>query len=242
MFESRSAGEFVRVTANPNWHGGSVKIPNIVYRMVADPALLNQSLETNTIDYAFMYPDQLAQLPNPENYSTFLYPNANSPIVIMNFQDPANPQNAYDADGKPVELTPNKFFGDIRVRQAIAMGYDKAALALTQGESAGSVPLSGPIVPSFYSAYDMSDIAPWAYDPEKATALLAEAGWTDTNGNGTVDKDGVEFEVDLVYSKLVDLWSNAALIMQDQLSQIGIKINIVEQEWSAYLGNVLLPG
>ena len=73
-------------------------------------------------------------------------------------------------------------------------------------------------------------------------ALLAEAGWTDTNGNGTVDKDGVEFEVDLVYSKLVDLWSNAALIMQDQLSQIGIKINIVEQEWSAYLGNVLLPG
>ena len=48
--------------------------------------------------------------------------------------------------------------------------------------------------------------------------------------------------VDLVYSKITDLWSNAALIMQDQLSQIGIKINIVEQEWSAYLGNVLLPG
>ena len=32
------------------------------------------------------------------------------------------------------------------------------------------------------------------------------------------------------------------LIMQDQLGQIGIKINIVEQEWSAYLSNVLLPG
>jgi peptide/nickel transport system substrate-binding protein len=242
LFDSYSAGEFVRLSVNPDYYDGVSNIPNVIYRIVTDPALLNQSLETNTIDYAFMYPDQLAQLPNPENYSTFLYPNANSPIVIMNFQDPANPQNAYDADGNPVELVPNKFFGDIRVRQAIAMGYDKAALALTQGESAGSVPLSGPIVPSFYSAYDMSDIAPWAYDPEKATALLAEAGWTDTNGNGTVDKDGVEFEVDLVYSKLVDLWSNAALIMQDQLSQIGIKINIVEQEWSAYLGNVLLPG
>jgi len=242
MFDAHSAGEFVRLTANPNWHGGSVQIPNIVYRIVSDPALLNQALETDSVDYGFMYPDQLAQIPNPENYNTFLYPNANAPIVIMNFQDSENPQNAYDADGNLVELTPNKFFGDIRVRQAIAMGYDKAALALTQGENSGSVPLSGPIVPSFYNPYDMSDIAPWAYDPEKATALLAEAGWTDTNGNGTVDKDGVEFEVDLVYSKLVDLWSNAALIMQDQLSQIGIKINIVEQEWSAYLGNVLLPG
>ena len=52
---------------------------------------------------------------------------------------------------------------------------DKQALALTQGENAGSVPLSGPIVPSFYGTYDMSDIAPWSYDTEKATALLAEA-------------------------------------------------------------------
>ncbi len=242
MFDSHSAGEFVRLVANPNWQGGSVKIPNIVYRIVTDPALLNQALETDSVDYGFMYPDQFAQFPEPDKFNTFMYPNANAPIVIMNFQDSANPQNAYDADGNPVELAPNKFFSDIRVRQAIAMGYDKQALALTQGETSGSVPLSGPIVPSFYSAYDMSDIAPWSYDPEKATALLAEAGWTDTNGNGTVDKDGVEFEVDLVYSKLVDLWSNAALIMQDQLSQIGIKINIIEQEWSAYLGNVLLPG
>ena len=242
MFDSYSAGEYVRLTANPNWHGGSLNINNIVYRIITDTALLNQALETDTVDYGFLYPDQLAQITNTDIFNTFLYPNPEAPIVIMNSQDSANPQNAYDADGNPVQLVPNKFFGDIRVRQAIAMGYDKAALALTQGETSGSVQLSGPIVPSFYGTYDMSDIAPWSYDPEKATALLAEAGWTDTNGNGTVDKDGVEFEVDLIYSKITDLWSNAALIMQDQLSQIGIKINIVEQEWSAYLGNVLLPG
>jgi peptide/nickel transport system substrate-binding protein len=242
MFSERSAGEFVRLVANPNYFGGSAQIPNALFRIVADSTLLNQSLQTGDVDYGFMYPDQYAQITDQSIFNSFLYPNANAPIVIMNFQDSAAPQNAYDEEGNLNELVPNTFFGDIRVRQAVAMGYDKQALALTLGEDAGSEPLSGPIVPSFYGTYDMSGIEPWPYDPEAAAALLDEAGWTDTNGNGIRDKDGVEFEVDLVYSKLVDLWGNAALIMQDQLGQIGIRINIVEQEWSAYLGNVLLPG
>lgn len=241
LFDERSAGEFVRLRANPNYYGGVPNIPNVVYRIVADPATLNQALQTGTVDYGFMYPDQFEQLTDRDRFNNFLFPNANSPIVIMNFQDREARQNAYDENGNLNELVPNKFFGDIRVRQAVAMGYDKMALAMTQGELAESVPLTGPIVPSFYGAYDMSDLPYWEYNPERAAELLEEAGWV-MGSDGVRVKDGVRFEVDMVYSKLVDLWANAALIMQDQLGQIGIKINIVEQEWSAYLGNVLLPG
>lgn len=242
MFEERQPGEFVRLTANPDYHGGAPTIPSVLFRIVADSTTINQALQTDTVDYAFMYPDQLEQLQEQERFNTFLYPNANAPIVVMNYQDPDQAQNGYDEDGNLNELVPNQFFSDIRVRQAVAMGYDKAALAQTLGENAGSVPLTGPIVPSFWGTYDLSSVTPWEYNPEKATELLTEAGWVDTDGDGILDKDGVKFEVDLVYSKLVDLWGNAALIMQDQLGQIGIKINIIEQEWSAYLSNVLLPG
>lgn len=241
-FEERQPGEFVRVTANPDYHGGAPKISSLLFRIVADSTTINQALQTNTVDYAFMYPDQLEQLQDQENYNTFLYPNANAPIVVMNYQDPEQAQNGYDDEGNLNELVPNQFFSDIRVRQAVAMGYDKVALAQTLGENAGSVPLTGPIVPSFWGTYDLSSVTPWEYNPEKAKELLAEAGWVDSDNDGILDKDGVKFEVDLVYSKLVDLWGNAALIMQDQLGQIGIKINIIEQEWSAYLSNVLLPG
>jgi peptide/nickel transport system substrate-binding protein len=101
--------------------------------------------------------------------------------------------------------------------------------------------LTGPVTPAFYNAYDMSSIQPWPYDPDQAKQLLEEAGWVDTNGNGIRDKDGVEFEVDLAYSPLVDLWSNIAAVVQDQLGQIGIKVNINSMEWSAYLSEVLLP-
>lgn len=238
-FVEWKASELVRLEANPEYHRGAPEISSVVFRIVADQATLGQALGTSTVDYGFMYPDDFAQIQNTDPITTFNYPNPNAPIVIFNEQDSANPQNAYDADGNLVELTPNKFFSDVRVRQAFAMGYDKAALAQTQGPD--SVQLSGPIVPSFYGAYDMSSVAPWSYDPEAAGALLDEAGWV-MGADGVREKDGVKFEVDLVYSKLVDLWGNAALIMQDQMGQIGVKINIVEQEWSAYLSNTLLAG
>lgn len=241
LYAERSAGEFVRLAANPTYHLGEPKIPYLLFRIIADPATLNQALQTSTVDYAFMYPDQLEQLPEQEMFNTFLYPNNNTPIVVMNYQDSENPVAAYDEDGNPVEFTPNQFFSDIRVRQAVAMGYDKAALAMTLGENSGSVPLTGPVTPAFYGAYDMSGIEPWPYDPEQAKALLDEAGWVDSDGDGVRDKDGVKFEVDLVYSPLVDLWGNIATVLQDQLGQIGIQVNVSTMEWSAYLSEVLLP-
>lgn len=241
MFEERSTGEYVRLKANPNYYLGAPKIPTLVLRIVADPATTNQALETGAIDYAFIYPDQLEQLPGQENFNTFLYPNNNAPMVLMNYQDPENPQAAYDDAGNLNTLVPNKFFSDIRVRQAVAMGYDKAALAMTQGEKAGSEPLTGPVTPAFYGTYDMSSVEPWPYDPEKAKQLLEEAGWVDEDGDGVREKDGVKFEVDLAYSPLVDLWGNIAAVLQDQLGQIGIKVNVTSMEWSAYLSEVLLP-
>jgi len=241
-FDEHKAGEYVRVKANPDYFGGAPKIPSVLFNIIADSTTLNQALQTNTIDYGFMYTDQYDQLQQQERFNAYKFPNPNAPFLIMNFQDPDHAQNGYDDKGNPNKLVPNKFFSDVRVRQAVAMGYSKEDIAKTLGENSGSIPLSGPVIPSFYSAFDVSSVKPWAYDPDKAKALLAEAGWTDSDGDGILDKDGLKFEVDLVYSKLVDLWGNAALIMQDQLGQIGIKINIVEQEWSAYLSNVLLPG
>ena len=241
LYEERSPGEYVRFKANPRYYLGEPRIPTFILRILADPATVNQALQTNTIDYAFMYPDQLEQLPEREKFNTFLYPNNNAPMLLMNNQDSENPQPAYDENGNPNQLVPNKFFGDVRVRQAVAMGYDKAALTLTLGENSGSVPLSGPITPAFYNTYDMSSIEPWPYDPERAKQLLEEAGWVDTDGDGVREKDGVKFEVDLYYSPLIDLWANIAAVAQDQLGQIGIKINVKQMEWSAFLSEVLLP-
>ena len=108
----------------------------------------------------------------------------------------------------------------------------------TLGENGGYL-LSGPITPSF--GWVDAKVEPWPYDPEKAAALLDEAGWKMNDATGIREKDGVPFEVNLPYAPLVDLYTNIALVAQDQLGQIGIKVNVQSQEWSSYLTNTLLP-
>lgn len=238
VWEETSPDEFVRLVANPLYYKGAPQIPTIVNRVLTDPAIQNQALLTGEIDYAFMYPDQLEQLGDTSNFNVHVFPLNNTPMLYMNFADPANPQPAYDEEGNLVEQTPNQFFADVRVRRAVAMGYDKSAIMETLGPDGGYLQ-SGPITSMF--GWVGADVEPYSYDPEAAAALLDEAGWLMNDATGVREKDGVPFEVTLVYAPLVDLYTNIALVAQDQLGQLGIKINVESQEWSSYLTNVLLP-
>lgn len=237
--EERRPDEFIRLRANENYFEGPPQITTIFNRVLVDTTVINQSLLTGEIDYAFMYPDQLEQLGGPDFLNAWVNGLNNAPMLMLNWADGENPQDAYDEDGNLIEQTPNRFFSDVRVRQAIAMGYDKTAIMQTLGPDGGFL-LSGPVTPMFSWALDPND-EPWPYDPERAAALLDEAGWIDTNGDGIRDKDGIPFEFEIVYSPLVDLYTNIALVAQDHLGQLGIRVSVQSMEWSAYLSQVLLP-
>lgn len=232
-------GDFVRMAANPDYRNGAPQIPYILNRVIPDTAVVNQALLSGETDYAFMYPDQLEQLGDTSRFNVSVLPLNNTPLLYMNFEDPTNPQPAYDEDGNLVEQTPNRFFSDVRVRQAIAMGYDKSAIMGTLGENGGYL-LNGPFTPIFAWAQN-PDVQPYAYNPERAAELLDEAGWILNPDTGIREKDGVPFSFEILYAPLVDLYTNIALVAQDQLGQLGIEVQVTSMEWSAYLNNVLLP-
>ena len=81
-------------------------------------------------------------------------------------------------------------FDDVRVRQAMNFAVDKQLLidAIYGGRA---VALPGPLSP--YNNFASKGLVPYAFNTEKALALLKDAGWTDSDGDGKLDKNGQPF-------------------------------------------------
>ena len=120
---------------------------------------------------------------------------------------------------------------DKKVRRALAHLADLNEIykAVYMGENN---PVVGPIHPS--KPYYHKDLPIIDYNVEKAKALLTEAGWTDSNNNGTVDKviDGELTELSLKYS-----YSGASKnagdigqLLKEAAQPAGVNIEVVPME------------
>jgi peptide/nickel transport system substrate-binding protein len=134
----------------------------------------------------------------------------------------------------------NPKFENVKVRQALAhlLDVDKIVhvIAYDLGER-----VNGPITPYKKGAYN-DTLKPYDYNIETSKKLLAEAGWKDNNGDGTIDKviDGksTEFNITYTYNAGNDLRRDVGLIFKEAARQVGINVDVVPQEWSIYLSNL----
>jgi peptide/nickel transport system substrate-binding protein len=230
--------EFVAFSANPDWWGGEVKTPHFITRIIGEDAVAVQSMQAGEIDYTYFHGDLFEQITNTDNLQWEILPRNSVNFVALNWANPNNPQAAYDEAGNLVEQDPHPLFSDVRVRKAVAMGYNKTDILDTLGGPAGGTPLVGQVVPINEWAYN-SDITPYPYDPEAAIALLEEAGWVDSDGDGIRDKDGVPLAFTIRYSDILLYFETTAIVMQDQLNQIGFDVTLEKLEWTNYVDEVL---
>lgn len=63
--------------------------------------------------------------------------------------------------------------------------------------------------------------------------MLKEAGWEDTDGDGILDKDGKKFEFTLKTNQGNKVREDIAVVVQEQLKKVGIKVTPQIVEWSA---------
>ena len=238
ILEEIEPGSFQRFRANPTYWAGEPNIENWVYLVIEDPALLVQALAGGEVDYSNVDASQVVELDFHEHLTIYSFPVNSVGLFIMNWVDQTQPVNAYDDNGNLIEQTPHRLFGDVRVRQAVAMGYSKDDIIATLGADGGTR-LSSSVVPAIEWAYN-ADLEPWPYDPEAAMALLEEAGWVDEDGDGVREKDGVRAEFTISYGPLINYFETTALVAQDHLSQIGFEVHVENLEWATYLNDVLL--
>jgi peptide/nickel transport system substrate-binding protein len=112
---------------------------------------------------------------------------------------------------------------DVRVRKAISMAVDRDLICKSLLEGVDE-PAAAPFSPDLYWANKNLEMP--SFDPEKAKALLEEAGWTDTDNDGIREKDGKKLEIALfTYTSRPELPSIAEAL-KDQLGKAGIKIKI----------------
>lgn len=237
LFDTWAPDEFVRFTANPDYWKGEPNIDTLVLQVIPDPAVTAQALLAGEVDIANVSADSLAQLEGASNITIHALKSNSLQYLLLNFTDPDNPMSAYDENGELVEQPPHPLFSDVRVRQAIAMGWDKdSALAL---KPEGTSRLVGSITPAITWAFN-NEITPWAYNPEAAAALLDEAGWV-LNGAGVREKDGVPFAFELAYVAGDNNADSIAQLIQDQLGQLGIQVNLLAMEVGALITERAYP-
>jgi peptide/nickel transport system substrate-binding protein len=111
---------------------------------------------------------------------------------------------------------------DLRVRRAIARGIDRTALADIVTEGTGPV-TEVPVSPAdpIYPTVDQA-IMKYAYDPNRAQALLQESGWT-RRGDVLTNDAGQPFSLDVRTTAGADNETEANIIAAD-LSKLGMQM------------------
>ncbi len=133
----------------------------------------------------------------------------------------------------------NPKFEDKNVRKALAHLTDVDKIIKVIGYGLAQR-VTGFIHPS-KAIYYNDKITPYDFNVAKAKQLLADAGWKDSNGNGTIDKviNGqlTEFNITFTYNNGNDARRDAALIFKEAAREAGINVDVVPQEWSIYIQN-----
>ena len=198
-FKSWVKGERIELTAFEDYHGKKPGFKNFNILVLPDDSSRVIALETGKVDMIYAVPpSEYQRLNESEKVRVVASPGLRLQYLGMN------------TDKKPLD--------DPRVRLAIEYAINKEAYCAVVYQN-NAVQPDGPLVPA--STFTPANAAPYPFDPAKAKALLAEAGYPD--------------------GLTLDFWTsnfqdrvNGATVIQSMLAQVGIKTNIQIFEAGAF--------
>lgn len=131
----------------------------------------------------------------------------------------------------------NPFFGDVRVRRAMAHAFDREKIIRDVFYNLAR-PCHGIYHPDSWMFNPEVKQVVLRYDPERAARLLAEAGWRISQEDGlrykTIDGHKVKFQFELLIPQGADSSVKLAAIYAEDLRSLGILMNTRVLEWAAF--------
>jgi peptide/nickel transport system substrate-binding protein len=213
-FESYDrAQNTITLVRNDDYWGEPAQLERLIFRVIPDENARRQELQAGTIDGY--------DLPSPADWESL------------------------EADGNQVLVRPpfnilylginqanNPALQDVRVRQAIAHALDRESLVRNQLPEGAVVATQ--FMPDTVEGY-ADDLTPIPYDPERARALLAEAGQSNLTVNFHYPTE--------VTRPYMPNPTNIFTALSENLSQVGITVNPVAEPWNGgYLDSTTVNG
>jgi len=222
-FVAWQRGEKIVLEANPDYFEGPPYIQRVLYRVIPDASTMFLEMQSGGLDHMGLTPLQYAR-------------QTDTPAFRRRFRKYRYPAFAYTYLGYNLH---RPMFQDKRVRQALSYAIDKQEIIDGVLLGLGQV-ASGPYKPGSWA--HNSDVPLYRYDPQRARALLAEAGWQDSDGDGVLDRGGKPLAFTIVTNQGNDQRVKAGEIIQRRLSEVGVKVKLRVVEWAAFLKEFINPG
>ncbi|OYX42657.1 MAG: ABC transporter substrate-binding protein [Rhodobacterales bacterium 32-67-9] len=205
-FAEWRANEAVVVEKNPGYWDGEAALQAVIYRPITDANTRVAEMLAGGIDLMVEVPPTALSQFRGDAFKVAEQAGPHLWFLILNAKDGP--------------------FADKRVRQAANYAINKEALVNDVLEGTAAV-AAGPTPPAFAWAYNEA-LSPYPYDPEKARALLAEAGAEGAELTFYVTEGG---------SGMLDPVAMGTAIQAD-LAAVGLTVKIETYEWNTFLGKV----
>jgi len=216
--ESWETGQTITLARNERYWGEVVDRPAYfakkVYKIITDSNAAFQVLQRGDLDVGTMRPEDWVRRANSENFvrdfNKFTYYRPAYSYVGWNLRRPQ--------------------FQDKRVRKALAMMLDREKIRDTIYEGLSRT-VDGSFMPGT-PEYNEA-IQPLPFDPVQAEALLTEAGWTDSDNDGILDKDGQKLSFELMLTTASIDGEKVATTYMDELRRHRVELIIRTMEWAS---------
>jgi peptide/nickel transport system substrate-binding protein len=216
----RVPGKEIVLQRRKDWWGPPVYVDTILFKVINDDKTAWAAMQRGDIDETYISSDVWQmESRRPELQKTIDFRRFYT--LTYNFI----PWN-----------TRNPVLSDRRVRRALAMCIDLQSVInnLYHGTARA---MNGPFTPDEW-AYN-PDVPVIQYNPLEAQSILQSLGWKDSDGDGILDRDGKPLKFDFLITGGNAASSPFAQLFQQELKKIGVQMNIVSLDPSAYMQRVL---
>ncbi|WP_025026110.1 nickel ABC transporter substrate-binding protein [Caldalkalibacillus mannanilyticus] len=212
VLDEYKVDEFATFKRNENYWGELPNVEKIMVKVIPDAETRVLAFEKGDIDLIYgegiISIDSFMQLESTGSYKTSISEPVATRQLVMN--------------------TNIEQLSDVRVRQALHLGFNKQAMV--EGVTSGLEEVADYILPTNIPYTSKINTTAVDYHVEKAKELLDEAGWKLIEGKNVREKDGQPLEIELMYNSAESIQKTMAETLQSEWTGLGVKLNIVGVE------------